>query len=54
MLVHHTLDMTNVQLSWPLAQLMELLDVQIELVLMPQQLIIQMIYAKLIIQLEIV
>jgi hypothetical protein len=48
------LDMTNVQHLWPVAQLMELQDVLIELVQMPQQLIILMIYVRLIIQLEIV
>jgi len=54
MLVHHMQDMINVQLTWLLVQPMELLDVQIELVLMPQLLIIVMIYAKHISQLEIV
>jgi len=47
-------DMINAQLLWQLVQQMELLDVKIEHVLMPQLLIIVMTYAKLISQLEIV
>jgi hypothetical protein len=54
MQVHHMQDMINAQLLWPLAQLMEQLGVKIEHVQMPQQLIIVMIYVRLIFQLEIV